>query len=113
MDEVYRARDTRLDRTVAIKVISGALTGSPELRERFGREARAIAALNHPHICTLHDVGHENGVDFLVLEYLEGDSLAVAMLPVVKQRLHHQSSYSPRRAVSAWIHSETIDQNLT
>src|SRR5262245_28427051 len=76
MGDVYRARDTRLNRTVAIKVISDALAGSPELRERFDREARAIAALNYAHICTLHDVGHENGVDFLVLEHLEGESLA-------------------------------------
>jgi serine/threonine protein kinase len=81
MGEVYRPRDTRLDRTVAIKVISDALAGSPELRERFDPEAPAIAALNHPHICTLHDVGHEKGVDFLVLEYLEGRrGLAVARL---------------------------------
>ena len=76
MGEVYRARDTRLDRTVAIKVLPEALAADPQLRERFDREARAISSLNHPHICALYDVGHQEGVDFLVLEYLEGQSLA-------------------------------------
>ncbi len=74
--EVYRARDTRLDRTVAIKVLPAELAGNPERRARFEREARAVSALNHPHICTLHDVGREDGVDYLVLEYLEGETLA-------------------------------------
>jgi Tol biopolymer transport system component len=76
MGEVYRARDTRLDRTVAIKVLPAHLSSNPEMRARFDREARAISALNHPHICTLHDVGHEGEVDFLVLEHLEGETLA-------------------------------------
>ena len=76
MGEVYRARDTRLDRTVAIKVLAASLAADPQLRERFEREARAISSLNHPHICTLFDVGHQDGVDFLVLEYLEGETLA-------------------------------------
>ena len=76
MGEVYRARDTRLDRTVAIKVLAAALAADPQLRDRFDREARAISSLNHPHICTLFDVGHQDGVDFLVLEYLEGETLA-------------------------------------
>jgi eukaryotic-like serine/threonine-protein kinase len=76
MGEVYRARDTRLDRVVALKVIAGAVAVDPTFRERFDREARAISALDHPHICTLYDVGHENGVDFLVMQYLEGESLA-------------------------------------
>ncbi len=76
MGEVYRARDTRLDRIVAIKVVASALVDAPELRERFDREARAVAALNHPHICTLHDIGHEQGIDFLVMEHLEGETLA-------------------------------------
>ncbi len=76
MGEVYKARDTRLDRTVAIKVLPAHFADDPELRQRFEREARALSSLSHPHICTLHDIGSENGVDFLVMEYLEGESLA-------------------------------------
>jgi eukaryotic-like serine/threonine-protein kinase len=76
MGEVYKAKDTRLDRTVALKVISPLVAGAPELRERFEREARAVSQLNHPHICTLHDVGMEQGTEYLVLEYLDGESLA-------------------------------------
>ena len=73
MGEVYR--DTRLNRIVAIKVLPKE-SSHPDLRQRFKREAQTIAALNHPHICTLYDVGHQDGIDFLVLEYLEGESLA-------------------------------------
>jgi Tol biopolymer transport system component len=76
MGEVYRARDTRLNRVVAIKVLPAHLADRPELRERFEREARTIASLNHPHICVLHDIGQQDGTDFLVLEYLEGETLA-------------------------------------
>ena len=76
MGEVYRARDTRLDRVVAVKVLSGALAADSESRQRFEQEARAIAALNHPHICTIHDVGRHGNLDYLVLEYLEGETLA-------------------------------------
>ena len=76
MGEVYKARDTRLDRTVAIKVLPTHLADRAELRERFEREARTIASLNHPHICTLHDIGHQDGIDFLVMEYIEGETLA-------------------------------------
>jgi eukaryotic-like serine/threonine-protein kinase len=76
MGEVYRARDTRLERTVALKVLPAHFASSPERRQRFEREARAIASLNHPHICVLHDVGQQDGVDFLVMEYLEGETLA-------------------------------------
>src|SRR5713101_1866603 len=76
MGEVYRARDTRLDRTVAIKILPDALAADSQFRERFGREARAISQLTHPHICTLHDVGRDNLTDFLVMEYLEGQTLA-------------------------------------
>jgi serine/threonine protein kinase len=75
MGEVYRARDTRLDRTVALKVLPADLTRSPERRERFEREARAISRLSHPHICTLYDIGREGEADFLVMECLEGETL--------------------------------------
>ena len=79
MGEVYKARDTRLDRTVAIKVLPADVAGDPELRARFEREARAIAALNHPHICTHHDVGDQDGIDYLVMEHLEGETLAARL----------------------------------
>ncbi len=76
MGEVYRAQDTRLDRTVAIKVLPQHLSESPELKQRLEREAKAISSLQHPNICTLHDIGSEDGVDFLVMEHLEGETLA-------------------------------------
>jgi Tol biopolymer transport system component/predicted Ser/Thr protein kinase len=76
MGEVYRARDTRLERTVAIKVLPEQFSQDPELKQRFEREARTISSLNHPHICTLYDVGHQDGTDYLVMEYIEGESLA-------------------------------------
>jgi serine/threonine protein kinase len=75
MGEVYRARDPRLGREVAIKVPPGYVAADAEARQRFEREARAIGALNHPHICTIHDVGREGEIDFLVLELLEGQTL--------------------------------------
>jgi serine/threonine protein kinase len=76
MGEVYRARDTRLDRTVAIKILPAHLTDNAEAKQRFDREARAISSLNHPNICTLYDVGHQDGMDYLVMEFLEGETLA-------------------------------------
>ncbi len=76
MGEVYRARDTRLERLVAIKIVPAHLSSDPVLQQRFEREAKTISTLNHPHICTLHDVGHHEGIDFLVMEYLEGETLA-------------------------------------
>src|SRR6185436_13621107 len=76
MGEVYKATDVRLNRLVAIKVLPTALAADADLRQRLEREARAVAALQHPHICTLHDIGHQNGTDFLVMEYLEGQTLA-------------------------------------
>ncbi|HEY6064759.1 MAG TPA: serine/threonine-protein kinase, partial [Thermoanaerobaculia bacterium] len=75
MGEVYRARDTRLDRTVAVKVLSARLSENPAFRQRFEREAKTISQLSHPHICTLHDVGNEAGVEYLVMEFLEGQTL--------------------------------------
>ena len=80
MGEVYKARDTRLDRIVAIKVLPTHLADRSELRERFEREARVVASLNHPHICTLYDIGQQDEIDFLVMEYLEGETLAQRLL---------------------------------
>jgi Tol biopolymer transport system component/predicted Ser/Thr protein kinase len=92
MGEVYRAKDTRLDRTVAVKVLPPAFASSPQLRQRFEREARMISQLTHPHICTMHDVGQHEGVDYLVMEYLEGENLSERLakgpLPVEKAIKH-------------------------
>src|SRR5262245_28499837 len=79
MGEVYKARDTRLDRTVAVKVLKASAAGDPDFRVRFEREARAISQLNHPNICTLHDVGDTGGVNYLVMEYVEGETLAARL----------------------------------
>src|SRR2546425_4778905 len=76
MGEVYKARDTRLHRTVAIKVLPPEISANLEARARFEREAQTIAALNHPHICTLYDVGEQDGTNYLVMELLEGETLA-------------------------------------
>ena len=76
MGEVYKATDTRLERTVAIKVLPSHVASNPEVRQRFEREARAVSSLNHPHICTLHDIGHQDGIDFIVMEHIEGETLA-------------------------------------
>ena len=79
MGEVYKARDTRLERTVAIKVLPPQAAENPEARQRFEREARAVSSLNHPYICTLYDVGRQDATDFLAMEYLEGESLAARL----------------------------------
>jgi Tol biopolymer transport system component len=76
MGEVYRARDTRLDRTVAIKILQGHLALDDDIRQRFEREAKVVSSLNHPNICTLFDVGHQDGMDYLVMEFLDGESMA-------------------------------------
>src|SRR5579864_7456209 len=76
MGEVYRARDTRLERTVAVKILPAPLSSSAELKARFEREARAVSSLNHPHICHLYDIGSQDGTAYLVMEYLEGETLA-------------------------------------
>src|SRR6266498_3094906 len=75
MGEVYKARDTRLERTVAIKVLPPHLSASPEVRQRFEREAKTISQLSHPHICALYDVGNHEGIEYLVMEFLEGETL--------------------------------------
>ena len=69
MGEVYRARDTRLERDVAVKVLPASLASDANLRQRLVREAKAVSKLSHPHICTLHDIGHQDGVDFLVMSW--------------------------------------------
>src|SRR5262245_3977907 len=79
MGEVYKARDPRLDRFVAIKVLPAGLGRDPERLRRFEQEARAVASLTHPHLCTLYDIGHQDGTDFLVMEYLEGETLATSL----------------------------------
>ena len=79
MGEVYRATDTRLDRTVAVKVLPTDLAADPVFRARFAREAKTIASLDHPHICALYDVGESDGTAFLVMEYLEGETLAARL----------------------------------
>ena len=76
MGEVYKARDTRLDRIVALKVLPLHLADRPEVRERFEREARTVANLKHPNICVLYDIGHQDGIDYLVMESLESETLA-------------------------------------
>lgn len=76
MGEVYRGRDTRLERTVAIKILPAHLSNDPVRKQRFEREAKTISSLNHPHICVLHDVGHQDGIDYLVMECVEGETLA-------------------------------------
>src|SRR5678809_1613525 len=80
MGEVYKARDTRLDRTVAVKVLPAHLSASADVRQRFEREAKTISSLSHPHICALYDVGNQDGVEFLVMEYLEGETLSERLL---------------------------------
>src|SRR4029077_9479888 len=76
MGEVYRARDTRLERTVAIKILPAQFSADPVRKQRFEREAKTISSLNHPHICTLHDGGSQDGCDYLVMECVEGETLA-------------------------------------
>jgi eukaryotic-like serine/threonine-protein kinase len=93
MGEVYKARDTRLDRTVAIKILPDSLSGDPQFRERFDREARVISQLDHPNICALYDVGREDGTAYLVMQYLEGETLAEKLTrgPI---RLDEASTYA-------------------
>jgi eukaryotic-like serine/threonine-protein kinase len=87
MGEVYRAQDTRLRRTVAIKILPASLAAAPEFRERFEREARTISQLTHPNICALYDVGSDGGVEFLVMEYLEGEDDRTLLNPFPLRRI--------------------------
>ena len=76
MGEVYRAKDTRLERIVALKILPKEFSCDPVRKQRFEQEAKTISSLNHPHICVLHDIGHQDGIDFLVMECVEGETLA-------------------------------------
>ena len=89
MGEVFRARDTRLERIVALKVLPDHLAGNPELRQRLDREARAVSSLSHPNVCALYDIGHEDGIDYLVMEFLEGETLAERLMrgPIATEEL--------------------------
>jgi serine/threonine protein kinase len=80
MGEIHKARDTRLDRTVAIKILPESLAADPQFQERFDREARAISRLDHPHICALYDLGEQDGRAYLVMQYLEGETLAARLV---------------------------------
>src|SRR5215831_8023915 len=90
MGEVYRAHDTRLERDVAIKVLPANLSSDPSLQQRLEREAKAVSRLSHPNICTLHDIGHQEGVDFLVMELVEGETLGHKLI---------RGPLSPKQAV--------------
>jgi len=105
---LYRARDTRLDRMVAIKVLPAHLADKPELRGRFECEARTVASLNHPHICTLYDIGRQDGIDFLVMEYLEGETLAMRLIkgPAGGCRLEHPRATPGQRHSHRRSHAE-------
>jgi eukaryotic-like serine/threonine-protein kinase len=94
MGEVYSARDTRLDRTVAIKILPEHLSSNPQLRERFDREAKAVSSLSHLHICPLYDVGHQDGIDYLVMEHLEGETLASRLKKGLLPPGEHSSTQS-------------------
>jgi serine/threonine protein kinase len=100
MGEVYRAKDARLERDVAIKVLPANLSSDASLKQRLQREAKAVSKLSHPHICTLHDIGHQDGVDFLVMEYLEGETLEQRLIkgPFRRGRL----CATPRRLRTRW-----------
>ncbi|HJU42149.1 MAG TPA: protein kinase, partial [Vicinamibacterales bacterium] len=96
MGEVYKARDTRLDRTVAIKVLPAHASTNPDSKQRFEREAQAIANLKHPNICVLHDIGRDDGTDFIVMEYLQGETLADRL---ARERVRSGSSAASHSAV--------------
>jgi serine/threonine protein kinase len=96
MGEVFRARDTRLDRTVAIKVLPDALAEDLQFRERFDREARTISQLDHPHICALYDVGEQQGTAYLVMQYLEGETLADRLTKGVSEPPGAEAAPKPR-----------------
>jgi eukaryotic-like serine/threonine-protein kinase len=118
MGEVYRARDCKLGRDVAIKILPELFAADSERVARFTRDAKTLASLNHPHICTLHDIGSEGGVDFLVMEYLEGETLATRLAkgPLPLDQVLRPSSDArpwPRQPVSTDMNPGTYDGGPT
>jgi eukaryotic-like serine/threonine-protein kinase len=101
MGEVYRARGTRLDRTVAIKILPAQFSSDPISKQRFEREAKTISSLNHPHICVLHDVGHQDGIDYLVMECVDGETLAKRLEkgPLPLEQALKYGMQSPMRSI--------------
>ena len=98
MGEVYRARDKRLERTVAIKILPQHLSSNPELRARFEREEKLISGLQHPNICTLHDIGSQDGIDFMVMEYVAGRTRQSNPRPKVSRpKLRSSTRYKLRK----------------
>ena len=112
---MYRRRDTRLERTVAIKILPAQLSNDPVRKQRFGREAKIISSLDHPHICVLHDVGLQDGIDYLVMECLGGEILAKRLEkgPLPVDQLLNSARRLPMRAlpVSAWT-TFLIEQDI-
>jgi len=99
MGEVYRAQDTRLGRTVAIKILAQVLADTPKIRQRFEEEARAASGLNHPHIRALYDVGHQDGIDYRVMEYLKGETRATR---IARASAMASALYSFVTSMSRW-----------
>jgi len=118
MGEVFRARDTRLDRTVAIKILPSQLSSDPVRKQRFEREAKTISSLNHPHICVLYDVGHQDGMDYLVMECLEGETLAKRLekgplsLEQVLKFGGQIATRSTKRTAAAFVHRDLKPGNI-
>ena len=110
MGEVYKAKDTRLERTVAIKVLPQHMSASAEVRERFEREAKMISQLSHPHICALYDVGREGDVEYLVMEYLEGETLSdrLAKGPLPLEATLRSGRTSPMRSTRRTVTGSCI-----
>ena len=109
MGEVYRARDTRLERTVAITVLPQHLSNDPVRRQRFEREAKTISSLNHPHICVLHDIGQNDSVDFLVMECVEGETLAKRLEQAEACRFIRDSPSMCRRRTNGSATTSSVD----
>ena len=113
MGEVYRARDTRLGRDVAIKVLPQHLSSNPEVRARFEREAKTVSSLNHPHICTLFDVGREGDTDYLVMELVDGETLATRLARGVASHTPTCFASAPRSPTRSTARTAPVSSTAT